>query len=304
MSAPAFEKARVSVEKIRAMSPDEIRHINQANVQSTLEEYEAFKASFLRGHCYICDHPISSFSKKRPCLHWFLRPKGFKKNDVLAVAEHFGFFQTQTYLRWVANTNGFAKHINDFSEESSGKKIIELTIRYKNLEWSFSCGESDFRGHQTTQHAKHPHYHLQMHADNRALIRFSDFHIPFAEEDITAIEAKIQLPHIVKHKFPGGEGMAEVLNDQTLEALIADGQSADSEDNAVLHLDTILVANEGETINGDDLYEILQEAKTKGVTVASLMHKMPIKNASVQVFIAPGSGVVEQAQRTGRKKSV
>lgn len=304
MSTSASEKARVIAEKIKALPPDELDRISQENVQSTLEEHEAFKESFARGHCYICDHPITSFSKKRPCLHWFLRPKGFKKNDVLAVAEHFGFFQIQTYLRWVANTNGFAKHINDLPEESSGTKLIELTIRYKNLEWSFSCGESDFQGHQTSQHAKHPHYHLQMHADNRPLIKFSDFHIPFAEEDITAIETKRQLPHIVKHKFPGGEGMAEVLNDQTLEALVADGRSTDSEDDAALHLDTILMADEGTTISGDDLYEIFQEAKAKGVTVASLMHKLPIKNASARVFVTPGPGVVEQAQRTGRKKPV
>lgn len=233
-----------------------------------------------------------------------MRPKGFKKNDVLAVAELFGFFQIQTYLRWVANANGFAKHINDLPEESSGTKIIELTIRHKNLEWSFSCGESDFQGHQTSQHAKHPHYHLQMYADNRPLIKFSDFHMPFTDEDIMGIETKRRLPDIVKHKFPGGEGMSEVLNDQTLEALVADGRSTNSEDDAALHLDTIVIADEGATISGDDLYEIFQEAKAKGVTVASLMHKLPIKNASARVFVTPGPGVVEQAQRTGRKRPV
>lgn len=302
MSTSAFEKARLIAETLKALPPDEIDRISQSNVDRTLEEHEEFKTSFKRGHCYICDHPIASFSKKRPCIHWFLRPKGFKKNDVLAVAEKFNFFQIQTYLRWVANTNGFAKNVNDLPEESSGTKIVELTIRYKNLEWSFSCGESDFKGHQTSQHAKYPHYHFQMHADNRPLIKFSDFHIPFAEEDIFGIEAKRQLPHIVKHKFPGGEGMSEVLNDQRLEALVADGRSTDGGDDAALHLDTIVMADEGTTISGDDLYKIFQEAKAKGVTVASLMHKVPIKNASTRVFVTPGPGVVELAQRTGRKK--
>lgn len=304
MSHAAFEKSRVIAEKLAALSPDDLDRISQENVDRTLEEHEEFKASFAIGHCYICDHTTTSFSKKRPCLHWFLKPKGFKKNDVLAVAELFGFFQIQTYLRWVANTKGFAKHINDFPEENSGTKIIELTIRYQNLEWSFSCGESDYQGHQTSQHAKYPHYHLQMHVDQRPLIKFSDFHIPFSENDILSIETKRKLPHLVQHKFPGGEGMSEVLNDQTLEALVADSQSTNSEDDAALHLDTIVMADEGTTISGDDLYNIFQEAKAKGVTVASLMHKLPINNASTRVFVTPGPGVVEQAQRTGRKKPV
>jgi hypothetical protein len=304
MRTSSLEKARIIAEKFKELPPDEIDRINQANVDSALEQHQEFKSEFARGHCYICGHPITSFSKKRPCLHWFLRPKGLKKNDLVAVAELFGFFRIQTYLRWVANTNSFAKHINDLPDEGSGTKIIELTIRHQNLEWSFSCGESDFQGHQTSQHAKHPHYHLQMYADNRPLIKFSDFHLPFTEEDIIGIETKRQLPGIVKHKFPGGEGMSEVLNDQTLEALVADGRSTDSEDDAALHLDTILIADEGTTISGEDIYKILQEAKAKGVTVASLMHKLPIKNASTQVFVTPGPAVVEQALRTGRKKPV
>lgn len=304
MSTSALEKATIIAEKLKGLPPDEINRISQENVDSSLEEHKEFKSAFARGHCYICDHTITSFSKKRPCLHWFLRPKGFKKNDVLAVAEQFGFFRIQTYLRWVANTNGFVKHINDLPEEGSGTKIIELTIRHQNLQWSFSCGESDFQGHQTSQHAKHPHYHFQMYADNRPLVKFSDFHMPFTEEDIMGIETKRQLPNIVKHKFPGGEGMSEVLNDQTLEALVADGRSTDREDDATLHLDTIVMADEGTTISGEDLYKIFQEAKSKGVTIASLMHKLPIKNASTQVFVTPGPGVVEQAQRTGRKKLI
>ena len=303
MNTSAFEKARILAEKIEALPADERDRISQENVDHTLEEYAEFKESFETGHCYICNHSIKSFSKKRPCLHWFLKPKGFNKKDVLAIADKFGFFQIQTYLRWVANTNGFAKHINDLPEESSGTKIIELTIRHQNLEWSFSCGESDYQGHQTSQHSRHPHYHLQMLIDSRPFIRFSDLHIPFNENDILSIETKRSLPHIVKHKFPGGEGMSDVLNDQTLEALISNGKSANSEDDAILSLDTIVMADEGTTISGNVLYQLFQEAKTKGVTVASLMHKLPIQNASTRVFVTPGSSVVEQSQRKGRKNT-
>lgn len=281
------------------MSPEERERISLENVQSTSAEHADFSAAFTRGHCYICEHPLTSFSKTRPCLHWFLKPKGFKKNDIPAIAERFGLFQTQTYLRWVANTEAFAKHINDLTEEGTGTKLLELTIRFRSLEWSFSCAETDFQGHQTSQHAKHPHYHLQMRIDKRPFANFNDFHLPLHEGDILSVETKRRLPNIVRHKFPHGEGMADVLNEDTVEALVLHGESALVEDDASLKLDTIAIAEDGATISGDDLYEIIQEAKAKGVTVASLMHKL--KNAKTRVFVTPGPGVVEQAPRTNRK---
>ena len=59
---------------------------------------------------------------------------------------------------------------------------------------------------------------------------------------------------------------------------------------------------EGKAIRGEDLYEIIQEAKTKGVTVASLIHKLP--NAQTRVIVSPGPGVVEQAPRNSVKKEI
>lgn len=299
MSTDPFSKAAWLANRLESMPPEERDRISEENVRRTEAEYKDFLNAFGAGDCYICGNPLSSFSKKTPCIHWLLKPKGFKKNHLPEIAERFGFFQIQTYLRWVANTQGFAKHINDLAEEGSGTKLIELTIRYRDLEWAFSCAESDYLGHQTSQHAKHPHYHIQMRIDQRPFINYSDFHVRFMEGDILSIEAKRRLPHIVKHKFPFGEGMAEVLNDDTVEALIENSTGEDAGEEASLHFDTIAMADEGTTIRGEDLYEIIQEAKARGVTIASLMHKLP--NASTRVLVTPGPGVVEQAPRTGRK---
>lgn len=282
------------------MSAEERDRISYQNVERTMVEHKEFLAAFQTQDCYICGKPLSSLSKKAPCLHWLLKPKGFKKNDLPAVAERFGFFRMQTYLRWVANTQAFAKNINDLAEEGTGSKLIEVTIKYQDLEWSFSCAPSDYEGHQTSQHAKYPHYHFQMRIDRRPFINFSDFHVPFHEGDILSLEAKRRLPEMVKHKFPQGEGMSEVLNDETVEALVAHGEAAGNEDDAPLMLDTIVMADEGTQIRGEDLYNIIEEAKAKGVTIASLMHKL--KNVTTQVIVTPGPGVVAQATRTGRKK--
>jgi len=300
MSNSSTEKVDFLVQRLQSMTAEERDRISHENVERTLEEHKRFLAAFQTQECYICGKSLSSFSKKTPCLHWLLKPKGFKKNDLSAIADRFGFFPMQTYLRWVANTQAFAKNINDLAEEGTGSKLIELTIRYQNLEWSFSCALSDYEGHQTSQHAKYPHYHVQMRIDRRPFINFSDFHVPFHEGDILSLEAKSRLPEIVKHKFPRGEGMSEVLNDETVDVLVAHGQAVDNEEEASLKLDTIIMADEGTTINGDDLYNIMQEAKAKGVTISSLLHKL--KNVKTQVIVTPGPGVVEQAPRTGRKK--
>ena len=300
MNSSILEKVAALVQRLEVMSPEERDCVSRENVQRTEAEYIEFLAAFEKGQCYICQHPLSSFSKKKACLHWLLKPKGFKKNDFADVAKHFGFFQIQTYLRWIANTHAFAKNINDLSDEGTGTKLFELTIRYRNLEWAFSCAKSDYLGHQSSQHAKYPHYHFQMRIDQRPFINYSDFHVPFSEDDILSIEAKRRLPHVVKHKFPRGEGMSELLNDDTVEALVTGGIKADDEADASLHLDTLVIADEGTTIRGEDLYNIIQEAQAKGVTVTSLMHKLP--NAKTRVIITPGHGVVEQAPRTGRNK--
>lgn len=294
------DKAEDVVRRLQILSPEERDSISLENVRRTEAEHQKFLADFKFGKCYICDKPIKTFSNRSPCLHWLLKPKGFRKHDLLAVTGMYGLFQIQTYLRWVANTEGLAKNINDLAEEGTGK-LIELTIRYRNLEWSFSLGESDYFGHHTSQHAKDPHYHFQMRIDRHPFINYNDFHIPLSEGDILSIEAHRNLPEMVKHKFPGGEGMADILNAQTAETLVRHGVAAGDEHEAMLTLDTLIMADEGTTISGNDLYNLIQEAKKKKVTVSSLMHKLP--NAHTQVYITPGPGVVAQASRSGRKKN-
>lgn len=174
-----------------------------------------------------------------------------------------------------------------------------MTIKYKTLEWAFSCAESDYQGHATSQYARHQHYHFQMRIERRPFINYSDFHVPFSEMDVINIEAMRANPNM-KQRFSFGEGMNAVLSDETVEHIVNATVPGDDEDSAPFKLDSIAMADEGKTISGEDIYQLFQEAKAKGVTVASLMHKLP--NARTQVIVTPGPGVVEQAPRTGRKK--
>ena len=281
--------------------PEETRvHGNEVSFRAAKAEHQDFLEYFGKGHCYLCKKPLTSFSKKSPCPHWLLKPKGFKKNDLLLIAQHYGYYQIQSFLRWVANQEGFARNINDLPDEGTGSKLFEVTIKYKNLEWAFSCAESDYQGHATSQYAKYQHYHFQMRLDRKPFINYSDFHVPFSEMDVINIEAMRARPDKIKQRFSFGEGMHDVLNDSTVEHIVNATVPGDSTDEAPFKIDTIAMAEEGKTISGDDLYEIIQEAKAKNVTVASLMYKLP--NARTRVIVTPGPGVVEQAPRSGRKK--
>ena len=299
MSQAARAKGQDYARFLATLSVEEIAHGNSVNHTAAEAEFQRFHEHFGRESCYLCERPFASFSKKSPCAHWLLKPKGFKKNDLPAVAERYGFYQIQSFLRWVANQDGFAKNINDLPEEGTGSKLFEVTIKYKNLEWAFSCAESDYQGHATSQHAKHQHYHFQMRIDRRPFINYSDFHVPFSEMDVINIEAMRANPKM-KQRFSFGEGMNAVLSDETVEHIVNAAVPGDDEDSAPFKLDSIAMAEEGKTIRGEDIYQLIQEAKAKGVTVASLMHKLP--NARTQVIVTPGHGVVEQVPRSGRKK--
>jgi len=293
-----FEAGKRYADYLRGLSDEQRNPLSQKNMDSSMAEHKRFSTSFKAGRCYVCGKKLGSFDRTQPCFHWFLRPRGFEKKDIVAVAERFGFFRIQSYLRWVANEDGFAKNINDLLEEGTGK-FIEVTIKYQQFEWSFSVAESDLKGHPTTEFAKHSHYHLQMKIDDRMFISYNDFHLPFSNADILNISARQEMPDIIKHKFPAGEGMQDMMTDEVVEAVINAPKTGGEED-AVFSLDSMIEAEEGTTIKGEDLYNIFQEAKEKGVTIASLLHKLP--NAKTAVTVTPGPAVVKQAPRSGGRK--
>lgn len=300
MSQEIRDKGIQFAEFLEGFSEEELQKGNEAEFQRAKEEYERFKSDFANNHCYLCDRSLDSFSKKNPCIHWLLKPKGFKKKDIKLIAEKYGIFQIQSLLRWYANEEAFAKNINDLAEEGSGSKLLELTIKYKNIEWSFSCAESDYLGHQNSQHAKNPHYHFQMRVDKRQFINFNDFHLPLSEMDVLHISAMQAKPDVIKNRNSFGEGMADVFNEEMIEHVLNSPSFGDNHEEAPFSIDSFVIAEEGKTISGDDLYDVIEEAKAKGVTVASLLHKVP--NAKTEITVSPGPGVVEQSPRSRGKK--
>lgn len=301
MSSNLKEKGKNFANFMASLSEEQIAEGNSASFKSAQNEFKRFKEDYAKDTCYLCHKPLKSFSKESPCIHWLLKPKGFKKKNFLSITEKYGYFQIQSLLRWYANEERFGQNINSLKEEGTGNKLFEVTIKYLNLEWSFSCAHSDYLGHETSKSSNFPHYHFQMRIDKRPFIGFNDFHIPFADMDVINIEAMQSKPDFVRQRYSFGEGMEELLeDDEVLEKVITGSSSSGEEAEAPFKLDSFAYAEEGKTINGEDIYKVIEEAKSKGVPIASLLHKLP--NAQTQVMVSPGPGVVEQATRTGRKK--
>jgi hypothetical protein len=141
------------------------------------------KGNSKAGQCWICGDALTAFDQAEPCPHWLLKPDGFEKEHFELLTQKYSLIRLEHYLRWVANEEAFAKNINDLADEGSGK-LVELTIKYKNLQWSFSCGASDLTGHEGGgAHSKRPHWHFQMYADDKPFIRYNDFHAPLSERE-------------------------------------------------------------------------------------------------------------------------
>jgi hypothetical protein len=113
-----------------------------------------------------------------------------------------------------------------------------------------------------------------MRIDKRPFIGFDNFNIAFSDMNVINIEAIEARPNHVCQRYSFGERMEELLeNEDVLEKVVTGTSSLGEELEAPFKLDSFAFAEEGKTINGDDLYEIIQEAKTKSVPVASLLHK-------------------------------
>lgn len=286
------------VRHLQSSSPEENAAWNRAEVERAKHEYDQFLRAFEQGICYLCNEPIEAFFEDKPCCHWLLNPKGFKKKHFPSVFGIYGFYQLQSYLRWVASRATPCRDINDLIEEHSGTKRINLTIRWGKLEWSFSCSDTDIRGHVGNEAGSEPHYHFQMALDGKVIIKYSDFHPPLNEEDLLNLYMTEHHPDLFRHTFAFGDGMQTLMAESGERLLKGAHPTADAE-HATLHIQTIITAKDAEGIADEDMQAVIEEARQKGVTIASLAHKL---GANVHTIIEPGPGVPQPRERRPRGK--
>ncbi len=174
------------------------------------------------GVCYLCGEKIEHIDEKSPCMHWFLASSIKKKTLMRYLSRPLSFFRVQTYLRWVANSDKPFININDVGADVLDNKLHESTIRYKNLEWSFSLGNTDFEGHYGSKVGNCPHYHIQIVRDGYTVVKFNDTHIAFEPIDFLYMEMIRQDAVEVDPSYGAG---LESLNSPTIQEAIMDNIS-------------------------------------------------------------------------------
>ena len=278
-----------TIKGMKTLTPEKIEHENNKMFTEYKEAYSDFREKFDKGVCCYCSKSIKTFSKTKPCLHWFLRPKGVKKKHINDALIEYGYYGVDTYLRWVANTEVELRNINDINTDET--KLINHTIKYNNFEWSFSCAFSDLKGHGKSNY---PHFHFQFRIDKKQFVNFNDFHIPFIEHDLWRLGMQNQKEIPYQYNQGYGMGINDILNDEVIEEVMNEAILSDNEENAMFDTGTLIMAKPGETISGSDLLDLMKESKETGIPMSRLGTKL----GSVETYVSEGKGVVEQASRT------
>lgn len=284
--------AQALAARIASLTEEERIALNTDQIAESERQHTDFHKAFVQGRCSICEGGLDTFDEKKPCLHWFLRPAGVKKKHYPAVAKLFGMMSIQSWMRWVANEGGWAKNIADTADDDH---VVQVTARYSDYEWSISCGKTDFAGHAGKE-SSFPHYHLQMSIRGRPFISYNDFHFRIHEDELTIMKAMAAAG--VKSKFVFGESFDDLMSVVEPAWVIHNPIEGDPDpDSAPFSLNTVIYADEGTTMSGEDIYNMIQNAKRDGVTLASRAHTIP--NASATTYVSEGPGVVDPAPREG-----
>ena len=277
-------------------SIEELQQKAKEHNKKTQKDFEEMKNALDKYFCSFCNQKIDYFDKNKPCFHWLLwEAEGLKKKHFPVLFEKEGFHQISTYLRWIANSEKSFVNINDLVEEGKSSNIIDLTIRYKNLEWSFICSENDKKGHQEKYDGKQPHYHFQMKKNGNVIINYNGFHLPFTDYDEFCFAVSSGKFNRLRASDGRAAGVQTIIDTIEPEKLIDTMNYTDNMEDALFNTDILIEAEEGYTFSGNDIADFIQERNRTGVSMVKLVDKL--KNVKVAKIISPGPGIPEKSKR-------
>ena len=225
---------------------------NKQNEQSFKNLCEGLK----NNTCYLCGKHIDDCSV--PCFHWLLNPK-IKKNELRKLFDKpISITKLYTYLSWVANSDTPFININDISADTLPNKMFEATIKYKEFEWSFSLGKTDYNA----EHNGKSHYHFQAKKNGLVYIKYNDFHIECTPEDMLMIEMIRQ--DAVEYDAGFSAGLESLNSGNYPFVLLQNNYMGGT-------LGTFVLTN---TINDAQLQELLEENKSTGLYFADIIDKL------------------------------
>lgn len=284
---------------MNSLTTEQIEEGNRKQEAENKEMFLEFSDAYSKGCCSLCGNKLDYFSPYETCFHWFLKPSEIKKKHFKDyLSEDIGFFKLESYFRWIATIEKPFRNINDLKCETTESKLLETTIKYKNIEWTLTYGKSDLEGHKDSKNANFPHFHLQMLVDGLPFIRFNDFHIHFSKEDLFNIEFLKE--ENVLFRNSQAPGMTDILEDsEMLEKIDEHLTVAEKEEDASLNFDTMIQMPEGKTMSGDEIAEIFEESKRTKKPIRHLM-KEHFPEAKIQSIVSPADGVPEKKKRKKR----
>lgn len=284
------------------LGEDFIAEKNRKQDEENKRVHEDFITNLKKGKCFLCGMNMNSFKDSVYCFHWFTYPKGIRKKHFESyLKKPIGFFQLDSYFRWLANSEVFLTNINDLKDETSATSYLESTFRYKNFEWAFSVGYTDLEGHPAAKVGAEPHFHIQMKIDDQIFLRFNDFHIPFSNQDLFMIELRKQMGNeLLINQGSLNADISVLENEEFLEELEKKMIRADDETTAPFNRQTIIMAPEGQTISGEIIQQAYEESLRTKEPVSKIIQRL-VNDVQVITHIAPGNGVPEMTKRSGKK---
>jgi len=286
---------------IESIPQEEVDRKTRIQDEENKRVYKEFIENLKIGKCFLCGGQMDSFNESKQCFHWFTHPKGIKKKFFEKYLKNpIGFFQLDSYFRWLANTERPIGNINDLKDETSSTSYLETTYKYKNIEWAFSVGHTDKEGHPNAKVGANPHYHIQMKVDYRVFLRFNDFHIPFSDGDLFTISMLEQMPDKVKLGHNHGQGIGILEDEDNLEIIDDALTITDDIENAPFNRQTLIEAPEGQTISNEIIQQAIEESKRTKKPIGKIMQRL-FSDARIISILTPSDGVPKMTKRSGKK---
>lgn len=287
---------------INSIPTEDIQKNTEKQLRETELLYNEFKEAFKADCCALCGSKLDHFDEDEICLHWFTMPSGIRKKHLKNfLKEPIRYSRLETYFRWMSSLLEPIKNINDLSCEMTPSKLKEVTIKYRNIEWSLNYGQSDVDGHKNSKNANFPHFHIQITIDDRPFIRFNECHIPFSEVDIFNFKIEKEAADLVQFKHLHGEGMSIIENEKYLKEFDELMQVAKDPKNAPIMTSSVITIPEGKEFTEEDLAELRAESKVTGVPIRKIIAAR-FPDFIVETRINKGPGVPSMKKRNKRNK--
>lgn len=284
------------------LSKEEIQELNNKELKENEKLYNYYLDAFKKDCCALCGNKINYFNEFEPCFHWFTLPDGIKKKHFRDYLKYpIGYHNLESYFRWMSSFIVKLQNINDLSDEMTESKLREVTIKFKNIEWSLNYGHTDVEGHKDSKNASFPHFHIQILRDGQIFIKFNDFHIPFSNYDLDILKLKKENGDKIDFRFDKAEGMSLLENPDYLKAIEKEMTVSNNESNATFSTTTMIQMPEGETMSGENIDKIFKESKKTGIPARKLFED-DYPQSKIITEIKAGKGVPLLKKRNKRNK--